>query len=216
MRYHTPCMLAALLAAGCGGGPPADLAALDPGREVALFNGRDPAGWRVLDGAPFFAGAGAVTVDEGILAIGAGQPLTGIGWEGTVPRDGYEIRLTARRARGDDFFCGLTFPVGSGHATLILGGWSGTTVGISDIDGFSANRNRTTQQITFVNGRWYAIRLRVAEGMITVTLDGRTVIEHGIEDHAFEVWPQQAESKPLGITTYFTRGEFREILFRRL
>ena len=54
------------------------------------------------------------------------------------PREDYEVSLEARRLEGTDFFCGLTFPVGKEPCTLIIGGWGGTTVGLSNVDDYSA------------------------------------------------------------------------------
>ena len=207
--------LLAVVISGCGNPFPPDLSSLEPGRRVSLLNNRDLFGWKVLSG-DFYEEAGKVEFKNGILVVGAGDPMTGIGWKGEVPRNNYEINLTGRRVKGDDFFCGLTFPVGDGFATLILGGWHGSTVGISNINGFPANQNPATTYINFENGRWYEISLKVADGRITVTLDGRKIISQVIEGRIFDVWPQQTESRPLGIATYSTRGEFKKITFKKL
>ena len=65
------------------------------------------------------------------------------------------------KIEGADFMCGLTFPVGDSHASLILGGWGGTVAGISSIDGHDASENETSSFISFPKDRWYTIRMRV-------------------------------------------------------
>ena len=65
------------------------------------------------------------------------------------------------RVEGSDFFVGLTFPVRDSHASLIVGGWAGSVVGISSIDGRDASENETTEVMKFKNGQWYKFRLRV-------------------------------------------------------
>ena len=68
------------------------------------------------------------------------QPATGIRSTAVIPKSNYEIRLEAKRTDGNDFFCGLTFPVQEGFATLIVGGWGGGVTGISNIDGFATEQ----------------------------------------------------------------------------
>jgi hypothetical protein len=47
----------------------------------------------------------------------------------------YEIKLEAKKVTGNDFFCGMTFPVGDSFCSFIVGGWGGPVVGLSSIDG---------------------------------------------------------------------------------
>jgi hypothetical protein len=89
-------------------------------------------------------------------------------------------------------------------------------VGLSNIDYMSAVENSTTQRVEFETGRWYSIRVRVAEGHVRVFLDEEKIIDHAVEGHRFEVWPQQEDARPLGITTYCTKGEFRNFRYRRV
>ena len=62
----------------------------------------------------------------------------------TFPKVDYEVNLDAKRVAGNDFFCGITFPVGKRFCSLIVGGWGGATVGLSSIDGKDAAENETT------------------------------------------------------------------------
>ena len=203
----------AVVFCGCASAP--DVTLLAPGQSVELFNGRDLTGWQELTEI-WFDEAGKVYVEDGALVLSAGHDLTGVRWTGRVLRDDYSISLTARRVDGSDFFCGLSFPVGKGQVTLILGGWGGQIVGLSNVDGSSARENETTNVIEFQQGHWYAVEARVAGGRIGVWIDGRQIIDQAVEGHAFEVWPQQEEACPLGVTSYATTGAIRNIRLKRL
>lgn len=184
-------------------------------RVVKLFNGRDLTGWRVPR-EEFYSAAGKVYAAGGAMHLEAGHDMTGAAWTGAPPTDEYEIELEAMRVAGEDFFCGLTFPVGRQFATLIVGGWGGQVVGISNIDGQAANENETTQGIEFAKGRWYPIRLRVAEGYVEVWIDGKQVIELERGTKQFGIWAQQEDVRPLGLNTWCTHGAMRNIILRRL
>ena len=82
-----------------------------------------------------FGGEGDCHVKNSVLTIESGDPMTGIRLPvKDLPKTDYEITLEARRMDGIDFFCGLTFPVNEEHCCLIVGGWSGAVVGLSNID----------------------------------------------------------------------------------
>ncbi len=207
-----------LLAAGCdqpGGLSAGPSAVAGPGEPRAMFNGKDLTGWKVLDDG-FFDTAGKVSADKGRLVLSAGSDMTGIQWTGDIPKDNYEVTLEAMRVDGDDFFCGVTFPVAGGHATLICGGWGGQVVGLSNVDGYAAAENMTTTTMEFETGRWYEVDLMVSEGRVTVWIDDEKVIDLATKDHEFDVWLQQEDTRPFGFTTYCTTGALRKIALRRL
>ena len=56
----------------------------------------------------------------------------------------------------------LLFHFTHSHATLILGGWGGSLIGISSIDDFDASENETGDDAyIFEDNQWYDInRLR--------------------------------------------------------
>ena len=83
--------------------------------------------------------------------------MTGINWTNRVPKVNYEVTLDAMRVTGSDFFCGLTVPVSDSFCTLIVGGWGGSLVGISSLDGQDASENETTKFFNFEQGKWYRI-----------------------------------------------------------
>ncbi len=192
-----------------------DLTKLEVGEEVTLFNGTDLTGWRLVKEI-FFDRPGPVTVKDGNLVLGKGEDLTGVAWKGPVLRDGYEISFEARRVEGMDFFCGFTFPVGTGDLTLILGGWGGCVIGLTAIDSFSAAENETTRSREFELKKWYPVRVRVADDSIQVFLEGEKIIDQERTGHQFEVWPQMEEARPLSFSTYATVGEYRNIVYKRL
>jgi hypothetical protein len=115
---------------------------------------------------------------------------------------------------GSDFFCGLTFPVGKSHCSLIVGGWGGGVVGLSSIDGQDAANNATTRVMSFTSGRWYAVRVRVTPDKITCFLDDEQIIDQPLADHEISVREEVAASQPLGIATYATTAELRNIRWR--
>src|SRR6267154_3788336 len=114
---------------GCAAQKSAPAPVVEAGWET-LFDGRTLAGWKVTD----FPGHGAVHCEVGTVVLDKGTRLTGITWTNEPPEQNYEIELEAMRVAGSDFFCGLTFPVGDAHCSLILGGWGGEIVGISSIN----------------------------------------------------------------------------------
>src|SRR5437762_12441015 len=97
-----------------------------------------------------------------------GQPLTGITWKdgGSIPIANFEVTLQAMKRKGDDFFYALTFPVRDSHATFVVGGWAGTVIGLSSINGSDASENETTQYEKLDRNKSYNIRVRVADGKI--------------------------------------------------
>jgi len=189
---------------------------LAEGQRTVLFNGKDLTGWTVVKDDIFYDATGKVTVADGSIILEPGQELTGIVWAGKMLTDNYRITLQGRRVAGGDFFCGLTFPVRKGHATLILGGWGGSVVGISNIDGMTAVDGPTTRSIDFTLNKWYDIEVQVAANKLTVALDDSVIIEHEIGDHRFDVWAQMEPLRPLGVATYLTKGAVRNIVVTRL
>ena len=185
-----------------------------------LFDGRALENWEILE----FGGEGRVAVEENELHLHPGETLTGVRWSGPLgeilpqSQDRYEIRLHALRARGTDFFCGLTFPVGrDGRVTLILGGWGGSLVGLSCLDGDDASDNETTTYRRFEKNRWYRVRARVSAEAIECWVDDERVVVVQRSDH--EKLTLRAEvipTDPIGRTTFQSHGVFRDIEVRRL
>jgi hypothetical protein len=178
-----------------------------------LFDGKTLAGWK----EPMFAGQGEVLVGDGQIVLGMGDDLTGISYTGEVPQTNYEIELDAMRIEGSDFFCALTIPVGESHCTYVAGGWGGSLVGISSVNGEDASENETSHTKKFDKGRWYKFRVRVTPMKIATWIDDTPDTELELDGKRISMRPGEIElSKPLGIATYRTRGAVRDIKLRRL
>ena len=145
-----------------------------------------------------------------------GDPLTGITWEGELPRENYEVELEARRTDGFDFFCGLTFPVGKDHVSLILGGWGGGVVGISSVDGFDASENETTSFRNFDTNKWYKVSARVDANEIRCWIDDKIVVEQRRQGHEFDIRFEMDLCVPLGVAAFQCDSELRKIRLRKL
>jgi len=173
-----------------------------------------------------FGGDGEITMKDGVLAMDFGDPLTGVRWEGDFPKDNYEISLEARRVGGFDFFCGLTLPVGEGKTadgksnegrfSLILGGWGGSLVGLSNIDGQDASSNETTLIRDFKKDQWYKVKVRVAKDVITVALDGDEMIKVERAGKAFDIRSEMEETSPVGFAAFQCESEIRGVTVSRL
>lgn len=177
-----------------------------------LFNGKDLENWKKAD----IGGAGEVTVEDGKLMIEMGQPMSGVTWKKKDPpyTQNYEIRLEAMRAKGTDFFCGLTFPFSDTHCSLICGGWGGGVTGLSSINSFDASENATTSYQEYKNSQWYKIRLRVEPKRIQCWLDDKQVIDQEITDQKVSTRIEVDECKPLGLATYETTAAIRNFEIR--
>ncbi len=185
-------------------------------------------GWDWLfDAAPKHGGAaskyigqGKVTIENGVLRLGVGDDMTGLNWpdydKEKLPRQNYEISFDARRVEGTDFFTGLTFPYGDKPISWIVGGWGGTVVGLSNINGFAAVENETTKTMEFADERWYRLRLRVSKMKIEAWIDEEKVINLPTMDKEFTIRWSVEPSLPLGFATWKTGGELRDIRLRSL
>ena len=186
--------------------------ALDPGEEISLFDGETLGRWKVTD----FGGQGKVHVKDGAIYMEMGSYMTGITWTGPVVRMHYEITLDAMRVEGNDFFCGLTFPVGDRPCSLILGGWGGTVCGLSNVDYYDASENETTRIIGFDNGQWYHVRLRVLPDRIQAWLDGEELVDIETTGRHIDIRSEVDLSQPLGVATWITTGAVKNIRLKKL
>lgn len=184
-----------------------------------------PPGWtRLFDGVSLnnwvetdFGGQGRIEVRNGALTLGLGSTLTGVTWAGEdFPKTNYEVWVQAMRIDGHDFFCGMTFPVKDSFCSLIVGGWAGSTVGLSSIDDLDASENETTRTIHFEEGRWYTIQLRVTDSAIEAWIDGQPVVSQSVEGRRISIRPEVRLSRPFGIASWQTKAGLRDIRLRKL
>lgn len=177
---------------------------------VWLFHGDSIGPWKIAQQS-YFDKHGAVTWEKNILSLPAGSPGTGVVADFQVPRNNYEIHFQARRVGGDDFFCGLTFPFDDQQGTLILGGWGGGTVGISNVNNFSAVENATTRSVAFEQDRWYKFRFRVTPAEVELWVDDKSLFVLDTEEVKFSIWWEQKPMAPLGFASWRTSAEFKEL-----
>jgi hypothetical protein len=178
-----------------------------------LFDGKTLTNWEPTK----FTAEGPVTVEDGRIILSTGRSITGITWAGPeLPKTNYELALQAMRVEGSDFFAGITFPVADSFCSLILGGWGGSVVGLSSINGMDASENDTSQSVTFENGRWYNVRIRVTPEKIESWLDDRQIINQELKDNKIDIRLEVELSKPLGIASWKTKAALRDIRLRRL
>lgn len=178
----------------------------DPGW-VQLFDGKSLDGWEITD----FGAQGAVQVTEGEIVLGTGDGCTGITWNGGFPKMDYEVKLEAKKITGNDFFCGMTFPVGDSFCTLIVGGWGGPVVGLSNIDGSDASDNETRTLKKFDHDTWYAIHLKISSEKIEAWIDGEKVIDFSTPGKQLSIRSEVTLSKPFGICSWRTTSALRNV-----
>ncbi len=128
----------------------------------------------------------------------------------------YEVTLEGKRVAGDDFFCTTTFPVGEAFCSFVVGGWRGTVVGLSNIDGVNASENETHRTKTFENDRWYRIRIRVTKKRIEAWIDKEQMVDLDTSDRKIDIHLACRTCRPFGIATWDTTGAIRDIRVRAL
>jgi hypothetical protein len=177
-----------------------------------IFNGKTLDGWEITNFGP----QGPVYISGNEIILSMGDGCTGITWKRAFPTINYEVTLDAMRVNGNDFFCGITFPVGKDPCSLIIGGWGGTTVGLSSIDGNDASENITTTLIKFEKKQWYNINLRVTETGIRAMIDSVVVVDFKTGSNKLSIRPEVELSRPFGIASWNTTAALRNIHVRRL
>jgi len=172
-----------------------------------LFDGKSLDGWEITNFGP----QGPVYISGNEIILGMGEGCTGITYKKDFPEKNYKVTLEAKRVSGNDFFCGITFPVGKDPCTLIIGGWGGTVVGLSSINKLDASENETTKLMRFDNDRWYRICLMVQEDTIKALIDDEVVIDFATGNKMLSIRPEVELSKPFGITSWYTTAALRNI-----
>ena len=186
---------------------------LSPDGWQTLFNGKDLTGWKDLE----IGGAGEILVKEGMMVIEDGVEITAVLYTNKTHVIDYEVQLDAMRSKGSDFFCGLTFPVNTNCLTLIVGGWGGGVIGISNLDDFDASENPTTDYINFKDKQWYHIHLKVTAKKLEMWVDKKQIIEQDIEGVRLSMRSGDIEmTEPFGLATWQTEARVKNIRIRTL
>jgi len=204
-----------LVFAGCRGGHKENKIA-DKISEVSdstlIFDRKSLDGWEITNFGP----QGPVSVSGGNIILGMGDGCTGVTWTRNFPSSNYIVTLEAMRVQGNDFFCGMTFPVDEKFCTLIVGGWGGTVVGLSSINKMDASENETTSLRKFEKERWYRICLVVRPDTIKAFIDDEKVVNFAIGEKELSIRPEVQLSKPFGIASWNTTAALRNIRVERI
>jgi hypothetical protein len=169
----------------------------------SLFDGKSLEGWESIE----FGGQGDCEIKDKRIELQAGDPFTGISsTRDDLPKTNYGI----------DFFCGLTFPVADSHCTLIVGGWGGSTVGLSCIDDQDASRNDTCTYLKFEKEQWYKIKVRVQPETIQAWIDDEKVVDKNIKGKKISLRGDTTLCEPLGLCSFMTVAEYKNIQLRKL
>jgi hypothetical protein len=184
----------------------------DKEKWISLFDGKTLKGWKI----PNFGTQGDVEVEDGKIILGFGDGCTGVTWTKDFPKWNYEVRCDAMRVDGNDFFCGMTFRVGDDPCSLIVGGWGGTVVGLSSVDGHDAANNETSTGREFKEKRWYNIRVRVTKDRIVCWIDEDKVVDLELKDRKISIRPEVDLSRPFGIASWRTTAALKNIQVRHL
>jgi hypothetical protein len=209
-----PLPLLGAILCGALGGPAGQGVAPQPaaGEWQSLFDGKSLRGWREVE----FYGRGEVRVEKAAIVLGKGV-MTGIVWTYPFPKSNYEVRLEAARLDGSDFFAGITFPVKDSYCSWINGGWGGSVVGLSSLEGQDAAENETNTYKDFEKGRWYALRLRVTDERIQAWIDNEEIVSVALKGRDISLRPGEIElCVPFGIASWATTGALRKLEYRVL
>ena len=148
-------------------------------------------------------------VKDGAIVIEPGNPMSGVTWTGDLPKMDYELTLEGKRVEGNDFYATTTFPVGDSHCSFVVGGWGGTVIGLSSIDGYDASDNQTNRTMSFKTNQWYRIRIRVTKNKIETWIDKEKLVDVVTKGHKIGIRFECNPYRPLGICTYVTTGAVR-------
>lgn len=182
---------------------------------LLLFDGKSLGNWKPTE----FGGEGAVRVEDAKIIVGAGGTLSGVNWTGpALPTVNYEIDFDAMKIDGSDFFVALTFPYKKDHATFVLGGWGGSLVGLSNVNGSDAANNEYATSMEFAKNKWYHVRLRATDNRIQGWVGDQhdPVLDVDTTDKQISTRADIDAAKPLGLSTYQTTAAYKNIKLKKL
>jgi hypothetical protein len=102
------------------------------------------------------------------------------------------------------------------HIQTVNGGWGGSVTGLSSLNGADASENETTQYEKLDPNKWYAVRIRVADGKIECWLNEKQMVDVELKDNRISTRIEVDPNKPLGVCCYNTESGLKEIKLRRL
>jgi hypothetical protein len=179
----------------------------------SLFDGETMKDWKKTN----YGGEGDVQVTKGQILMEFGYSMSGVTYTGkALSKTNYEIRVDAVKLDGNDFFCGMTFPVTDSYCSFIVGGWGGAVVGLSSLDGLDASENETTRYMTFDHNKWYRMRVRVEPHQIRCWINRKLVVYQNIEGRTITTRNEVNLNQPLGFATWETRAALKNIQVREL
>jgi hypothetical protein len=187
----------------------------DDGKQARqlLFDGKSLTGWKATN----FGGEGKVHIKDGAVILETGNDMTGITWaKPDFPKMNYEVSLDGKKLAGRDFFCTTTFPVADSHCSFVVGGWGGTVVGLSSVDGMDASENMTTTLKDFKQDQWYKVKIRVTKDQIAAWIDDKQMVDLDTKDRKITIRAECDPCRPFGIATWRTTGAVRNIQLRLL
>ena len=183
-------------------------------KEKSLFDGTLKDWTRVtqydFDSAP------APSVVNGAIRLPAGNPASGIKYNGKVPKINYELTYQARRVEGNDFFGLAVIPYKDKTFGFVLGGWGGTLCGFSCLDGFSADENSSTFTYDFKDNVWYDVKLRITEKELVVYINGEKMTSVDMDDREVSNRMEMEPVEPFGFATWYTTAELRNIKIKEI
>jgi Domain of Unknown Function (DUF1080) len=190
--------------------PPADVAPADP---IVLFDGKSMDRWEIAD----FGGQDRIEVIDGAIVCEPGYPIAGIrSLRDDLPTNDYMLELEAQKIDGTDFFCCLTFPVNDGHLSLVLGGWGGTTCGLSCLDEKDAAHNETRFVRRFPREQWFRIQIRMSGNRVVASIDGEEVVNADLAGRKISLRSEVLRTTPIGICAFETKAAWRNIRVTRI
>jgi len=166
---------------------------------TSLFDGKTLEGWKVAEGA-VFDGHGPVTIEEGCILLGQGKTFTGVACTKPFPKAGYEVALEVQRFKGREAgLCNIVLPVGRPSCILSVGGFGGTVVGVTFVDGQTADKNITGRRMAFDQERWYEIRLRVTADRMEAWAGDEQVLDLRLDEHELKLPGGYGALEPFGV-----------------
>lgn len=178
-----------------------------------LWDGKTLTGWKSAD----YYKPGKLLVQDGSIIIEKGMPMTGLVYDRRdFPKMDYEVTLEGKKITGNDFFCTTTFPYGDSFCSLVVGGWGGTTVGLSNVNSADASENETSTSKEFAENRWYLFRIRISRNRIEAWIDKDKTVDLDATDRKINTRAECDECHPFGIATYRTTGAVRNLRVRLL